>query len=400
MQADPLGNGAGCERLGLIGGSMLGVALKMLMGDRVKYFGLIFGIAFATLLMTQQVSIFVGLLTWGANPVLDVREAEVWVMDQRVRQPDEGLAISDSELYRVRSVEGVEWAVPYFRATATIKTVDGRVNAITLIGIDNASLVGLPPDNRDAAAAAIRGRNAMVLDRTLVGRIWDDGRNPIGEVVEINDNRVTIAELSDALPTFAGLPVGYMKFTDAITITPPERNKLSFVLARPKAGVTPEELARRIEAQTGLKALTRAQFAGRGVDFIVTNTGIPASFGIAIALGVIVAIVITALTLAMFIAENLKSFGALKAIGVTNSQILSMVLAQSWLVGFIGFGLGIGGTAAFLAGAANDPSLDGFLMHWQVIAAAAALIALIVTASALVSVRRVLKMDPAIVFRG
>lgn len=379
---------------------MLGVAIKMLMGDRVKYFGLIFGIAFATLLMTQQVSIFVGLLTWGANPVLDVREAQVWVMDKRVRQPEEGLAISDSELYRVRSVDGVDWAVPYFRTTTTIKTVDGRVNALTLIGVDNASLVGLPPDNRETAATAIRGRNAMVLDKTLVGRIWDDGRDPVGQVVEINDNRVTIAALTDALPTFAGLPVGYMKFTDAITITPPERNKLSFVLVRARDGVAPEEVARRIESQTGLKALTRAQFAGRGVDFIVTNTGIPASFGIAIALGVIVAVVITALTLAMFIAENLKSFGALKAIGVTNGQILSMVLAQGWLVGFIGFGLGIGGTAAFLAGAATDPNLDGFLLHWQVIAGAFAIVALIVTASALVSVRRVLRMDPAIVFRG
>jgi putative ABC transport system permease protein len=379
---------------------MLGVALKMLMGDKVKYFGLIFGIAFATLLMTQQVSIFVGLLTWGANPVLDVREAQVWVMDKRVRQAEEGLAISDAELYRVRSVEGVDWAAPYFRATATVKTVDGRVNAITLIGVDNASLVGLPPDNREVAAAAIRGRNAMVLDRTLVGRIWNDGRDPIGEIVEINDNRVMISALTDALPTFAGLPVGYMKFTDAITITPPERNKLSFVLVRGVEGVSPEQLARRIETQTGLKAQTREQFAGRGVDFIVTNTGIPASFGIAIALGVIVAIVITALTLAMFIAENLKSFGALKAIGVTNGQIVSMVLVQGWLVGFIGFGLGIGGTAAFLAGARNDPNLDGFMMHWQVIAGAAAIIALIVTASALLSVRRVLNMDPAIVFRG
>jgi putative ABC transport system permease protein len=258
----------------------------------------------------------------------------------------------------------------------------------------------LPPDNRAAAAEGIRGRNAMVLDRTLVGRIWKDGRDPVGEVVEINDNRVTIAALTDALPTFSGLPVGYMKFTDAITITPPERNKLSFVLARAKPGIAPEELARRIEAQTGLKAQTRAQFATAGVDFIVTNTGIPASFGIAIALGVVVAIVITALTLAMFIAENLKSFGALKAIGVTNGQILSMVLAQGALVGFIGFGLGIGGTAAFLASAKTDPNLDGFVLHWQVIVGAAALVTTIVIGSALVSVRRVLKMDPAIVFRG
>lgn len=379
---------------------MLAIALKILMGDRVKYLGLIFGIAFATLLMTQQVSIFIGLLTWGANPVLDVREAQVWVMDRRVRQPEEGLAISDSALYRVRSVEGVEWAVPYFRGTTTLKTADGRVNALTLIGVDNASLVGLPPTNRAAAADAIRGRNALVLDETLVGRIWSDGRDPVGEVVEINDNRVTIAALTDALPTFAGLPVGYMKYTDAITITPPERNKLSFVLVHAREGVDPAELARRIEQRTGLKAQTRERFARAGVDFIVTNTGIPASFGVAIGLGIIVAIVITALTLAMFVAENLKSFGALKAIGVTNAQIIGMVLVQALLVGITGFGLGIGGTAAFLASAESDPNLDGFLLHWQVIVASLGAILAIVVASALLSVRRVLKLDAAVVFRG
>lgn len=379
---------------------MLRIALKMLAGDRVKYFGLIFGIAFATLLMTQQVSIFIGLLTWGANPVLDVREADLWVMDRRVRQPDEGLAINDSALFRVRSVPGVAWAVPYFRATATMKTREGGVNALTLIGVDNASLVGLPPENRAQIATQIRARNALILDRTLIGRIWPDGRDPVGQVLEINDVRVVVTGLTDALPTFAGLPVGYMKFTDAITITPPERNKLSFVLVKTLAGRDSQQVAAEINQQTGLQALTKQQFARRGVDFIVANTGIPASFGTSIALGVIVAMVITGLTLTMFVAENLKNFGALKAIGVTNMQILGMVLAQAWLVGFIGFGIGIGGTAAFLSGAQNDPNLDGFLMHWQVIAGSAALTAVLVTASALVAVRRVLLLDPAVVFRG
>jgi putative ABC transport system permease protein len=183
-------------------------------------------------------------------------------------------------------------------------------------------------------------------------------------------------------------------------MTPPERNKLSFVLVHPEDGVTAAQLAERIEQETGLKALTRDEFAWAGVNFIIENTGIPISFGVAIALGVIVAVVITALTLAMFIAENLKTFGALKAIGVTNWQIIGMVLAQAWLVGLIGFGLGIGGTAAFLAQSANNPSLEGFDMHWQVIAGAAAVIFVIVTLSALISVRRVLRMDPAIVFRS
>lgn len=379
---------------------MLNIALKMLMGDRVKYLGLALGIGFATLLMTQQTSIFIGLLTWGANPVLDVREAQVWVMDPRVRQADQPEALSDQALYRVRSVDGVAWAAPYFRGPSTLRSADGALAAVTLIGVDNQSLIGLPPAGRAEAANAIRGRNAIVIDRNTAHLIFPDGRDPLGQTAEINDNRVTIAGETRALTTFAGLPIVYMKYTDAISITPPERNKLSFVLVGAREGVSDAELAERIETATGLRALTRDQFARAGVDFIINNTGIPLSFGIAIGLGVVVAVVITALTLAMFITENLKNFGALKAIGVTNRQILQMVMAQAWLVGFIGYGLGIGGTAAFIFFGRNDPSLQGFSLHWQVVAGAALAVFIIVTASAFFSVRRVLKMDPAIVFRG
>jgi putative ABC transport system permease protein len=379
---------------------MLMVALKMLTGDKVKYFGLIFGIAFASLLMTQQMSIFIGLLTWGANPVLDVREAQVWVMDPRVKQPDQGQPISDQMLYRIRSVDGVEWAVPYLRTAANLKTADGGLAAVTLIGVDNQSMIGLPLANRAEAMQAIRGRNAVVLDKNTLGLVFPDGREPIGATAEINDNRVVVRGLTQSLTTFSGLPTAYMKYSDAIAITPPERNKLSFVLAHAVEGVTPQELARRITETTGLKAQVREDFAAAGTRFIIENTGIPISFGAAIGLGVLVAIIITALTLAMFIQENLKNLGALKAIGVTNGQVLSMVVFQSLYVGFLGYGLGIGGTAFFLYLGQSTPALIGFKMLWEVIAGSAALIAVIVIGSALVSVRRVLVMDPAVVFRG
>jgi putative ABC transport system permease protein len=379
---------------------MIGVAMKMLMGDPVKYFGLVFGIAFSTLLMSQQMSIFVGLLTWGANPVLDVRQAQVWVMDSRVKQVDQGEPMSDQALYRVRSVDGVAWAVPYFRSTATLKTTQGDISAVTLVGVDNQSMIGLPQVNLESAVSAIRGRNAAVIDSGTAYLVWADGRDPLGEVVEINDNRIAIRGTTKALNSFGGLPTIYMKYTDALAITPPQRNKLSFVLVAAKPGTDPQKLADRIAAETGLKALTRATFAQAGVDFIIENTGIPISFGAAIGLGVLVAIIITALTLAMFIAENQKNFGALKAIGVTNQQLLVMVVSQALLVGFIGYGLGVGGTALFLYLGRETPGLSGFRALSEIFGGVGVVVFVIVVGSALLSVQKVLRMDPAIVFRG
>jgi putative ABC transport system permease protein len=379
---------------------MIGVAMKMLMGDPVKYFGLVFGIGFSTLLMSQQMSIFVGLLTWGANPVLDVRQAQVWVMDSRVKQVDQGEPLSDQELYRVRGVEGVAWAVPYFRSTATLKTTQGDISAVTLVGVDNQSMIGLPQENLKEATSAIRGRNAAIIDKKTAYLVWADGRDPLGEVVEINDNRIAIRGTTSALNSFGGLPTIYMKYTDAISVTPPQRNKLSFVLVGAKTGVDPQKLADRIAADTGLKALTRPVFAQAGVDFIIENTGIPISFGAAIGLGVLVAIIITALTLSMFIAENQKNFGALKAIGVTNQQLLVMVLSQALLVGFIGYGIGIGGTALFLFLGRETPGLSGFRVLGEIFGGVGLVVLVIVTGSALLSVQKVLRMDPAVVFRG
>lgn len=379
---------------------MIGVAMKMLMGDPIKYFGLVFGIGFSTLLMSQQMSIGIGLLTWGANPVLDVREAQIWVMDPRVKQADQGEPMSDQELYRVRGVEGVAWAVPYFRTSSTLKTTQGNIAAVTLVGVDNQSMIGLPQVNLAQSMTAIRGRNAAILDKNTAYLIWDDGREPIGEVVEINDNRIAIQGTTKALTNFTGLPTVYMKYSDAIAITPPQRNKLSFVLVGAKPGVDVAALTKRIEEATGLKAETRAEFAKAGTDFIIENTGIPISFGAAIGLGVMVAIIITALTLAMFIAENQKNFGALKAIGVTNQQLLAMVVSQALLVGFIGYGIGIGGTGLFLFLGRETPGLSGFRALGEIVGGVGVLIAVIVVGSALASVQKVLRMDPAIVFRG
>src|SRR5215472_3027204 len=102
------------------------IALKMLMGDRSKYFGLIFGITFATLLMSQQLSIFLGIMKRTASQILDIRDADIWVMDNKVRYIDEVPGMPDTELLRVRSVSGVKWAVKLYKGQVRARLADGN----------------------------------------------------------------------------------------------------------------------------------------------------------------------------------------------------------------------------------------------------------------------------------
>src|SRR5262249_36899319 len=105
---------------------MTWIALRMLTGDRSKYLGLIFGVTFATLLMTQQVSIFMGILTRTGNQILEVRDADIWVMDNRVRYLDEAPGLQDIDLMRVRGVPGVAWAVRTYRGIVRARLEDGN----------------------------------------------------------------------------------------------------------------------------------------------------------------------------------------------------------------------------------------------------------------------------------
>jgi len=65
------------------------VALKMLMADRAKYFSLIFAIAFASFLLANQVSIFIGIMTRPSSQIQDVVDADIWVMDPQTLYSDE-----------------------------------------------------------------------------------------------------------------------------------------------------------------------------------------------------------------------------------------------------------------------------------------------------------------------
>jgi putative ABC transport system permease protein len=174
---------------------------------------------------------------------------------------------------------------------------------------------------------------------------------------------------------------------------------LSFVLAEPVAGRDAAEVCRTIEELTGLQALTRSQFLWKTIGYYLRKTGIPLNFGITVLLGFLVGTAIAGQTFYLFTVENIRQFGALKAMGTGNWTILGMVLAQALQVGLIGYGVGVG-LAAVFGRFVQGASRLAFFMPWQVPAVTAVAVFVIVLLASLLSIRKVLVIDPAIVFRG
>jgi FtsX-like permease family len=178
-----------------------------------------------------------------------------------------------------------------------------------------------------------------------------------------------------------------------------ERNQMSFVLAHPKPGVDAAALTQRITAQTGLLARTRDEWAWATIRHYLANTGIPVNFGITISLAFLVGAVVAGQTFYLFTIDNLKQFGALKAIGVSNRRLVGMILLQALIVGVIGYGLGMGLAAAFLESTKNVIHLRGIVLLWPVMLGTGGAVLVIIVLASLMSIRRVLILEPAAVFR-
>ena len=379
---------------------MAWVALKMLMGDTSKYLGIIFGITFATLLMGQQISIFAGIMKRTASQILDVRDADIWIMDNQVRFIDEVPGLPETDLTRVRGVEGVEWAVRLYKGQVRARMADGNFRNVVLFGLDDTSMVGAPNEMVLGSLADLRKPDAVIVDKAGYEYMFGKGPMKIGQVFEMNDRRAVLVGVCKASPPFTTLPVVYTRFSQAAQFVPRERNLMNFILAKPTEGYTAEEVCQRIREQTDLMALTQDQFFWKTINYFLGSTGIPVNFGITIALGFIVGLAVAGQTFYLFTLENLKQFGALKAMGVTNSRLVFMILLQASVVGAIGYAIGMGLTALFFESTSGITHLAGLALFPEVMFMVGTAVMLIVVLSSLISIRKVLVLEPAVVFRG
>jgi len=378
---------------------MLWIAIRMLTGDKQKFYGLLFGIGFSTLLITQQLTIFINLIERGASGVYSAPEAEIWVMDPVSRTTEVNYAMPSTALDEVRSVKGVEWAVPHLRAGASVRNSKGDLEGVTIVGVDDATLIGLPERMVEGEKSVLSQPDTVLIDDVGVTKIFKDGESPIGQRLELNDQRAVIRGVADAIPPFASQVTLYTKYSRALNLVPGTRNRLTFVLVGVSDGETVEAVSERITAQTGLKALPREEMARAGVDFIVENTGIPLNFGITVALGFVVGVAIVGLTFSLFIRDNIKQFGALKAIGVTNFKIAKMVIAQATLVGAVGYSMGVIGTVLFILAFDGNPTFKAFYIPWQIPFVSLVAVVVILALTGWVSLRSVMRTEPASVFR-
>ena len=396
---------------------MLRIALKMLAGDRGKYAGLLFGIAFTSFLITFAASFFCGFMTLGFSLISENLGADVWVMDPAVESVEQTTNIPASALNRVQSVEGVLSAMPLALAMAEVRFPNGHFQTFQVIGVDDATLAGVPLPPGRGDANELRAPDAVLIHSGGTdGKLqtprdasdqWPHGAPhldaptralEVGDELLVNDHRIVVAGYAGALPRFPPRPLIYTTVSNAERILPHERQRMTFVLARATAGVSPEALAARIAARTGLRARTTAEFKADTVRWYLVNSEDVGDVGAMLTLAVTVGFGVTAVMLYMFTTENLRQYAAMKAMGASSRLLLGMVFAQAGACSLVGTGLGLGICA--IAGPVVAAQGFPFRMMWFTPVLGILMVLVVGVCAALISARPVLKLEPAVVFAG
>ena len=396
---------------------MLRVAVKMLMGDRAKYIGLLFGITFTSFLVTFAASYFTGFMTRGFALISENPRVDVWVMDPAVTSTEKTTNLAASALDRVRSVEGVAYAVPLALGMAEVHFPNGRFQTFQVIGVDDATLPGIPPLRNGISAAALRTPDAAIVDPGgTEGKLdtplrkadqWPAAPHlnvptrplSVGDVVLVNDHRVRIVGRSDALPRYPPRPLLYMTYSNAARILLPERHWLTFVLATALPGIAPRELAARIHERTGLRARTADDFKADTVRWFLINSEDVGDIAAMLSLAMSVGFGVTGVMLYMFTEENMKQYAVLKTMGATSRLLLAMILTQAGLCALIGTGLGLG-LCAVIGQLVSEQANYPFRMMWFTPIFGGAMVFLVSVVAAAISARPVLKLEPGVVFAG
>src|SRR6516165_12787154 len=209
------------------------IAIKMLLGDRAKYVGIVIGLTFASFLVTWPSAIFSGVMSRTFSFVTDVGLPDIWVVDPQVQYIEDIKPLRDTEVLRVRGIEGLEWAVPLYKGSLDARLANGTFQSCVLIGLDDETLIGGPPKMLAGRLSDLRQADAVIVDvvgaEGKLAKVLPNGvRVPlqIGDEIELNDNRAVVVGICRVTRTFQANPVVYTTYSRATTFSPQQRKML------------------------------------------------------------------------------------------------------------------------------------------------------------------------------
>jgi len=372
------------------------IALKLLVNDRAKFYGLLVGITFSVFLIVQMTAMFAGVLQRSSATVGNVG-ASIWVMDPAVNTIANTIPLPDYVADAVRSLDGVRYAVPLYSGGGLARLQNGDYQSVTVIGLDDTSLYGRPALEKGNIEDIYAENGFIVVHDAEFSKL---GNPTIGTQFELNDHRAIIVGIAHVASSgLFGVPTLYTTYDRALQYLPQTRFTTSYVLVEPKTAADIPRIEASV-AKLGYLALTKQQFDDRIANFYTFKTGVGMNIMLMSVISFIVGLSISGQTFYTFVLENLDKFGALKAIGAQGRELVYMILFQAGFTGLVGYGFGVGLCAIVIEAARLRLPDYAAVITYPILALAFGMVLAIAGISSFVAARRVLSIDPFDIFRG
>src|SRR5579875_971258 len=344
-------------------GMRIVLAFRNLWHDRVRFAVTLAGIVFAVVLITIQLGLFIGFAETTSS-LIDHARADIWIGARGVQDVDQTVPFDDHKQYRVLGLDGVGATEPYIAQFAPWNAV------------------GNAPET-------------VIVDELYAGKL---GVKRLGQVVEINGHHARVVAFTRGIRSFTQSPYVFATLKSARKYLDLPSHHADYILVTLRPDADPTAVRNAIASRLdNMAVLTKAEFSRRTRLYWMITTGAGLAVLVAAVMGLLVGSVVVAQTLYATTIDHLKEFATLRAIGAAGRYIYAIILWQAAISAALGYGVGL--ALATLATHVAKDAGPAIPMPWPLAVMVGILTLVMCAGAAVISIRKVMRVDPVAVFR-
>ena len=377
---------------------MFFLAWKMLRAEWTRVALTLLGVTFAVVLMFFDIAAYLGFVQ-AASLIIDNAKADIWITLESSDNFDTSRPFPERKIWKAKQVPGVADAQPMAKGWAQMKLKGGSTEMVMVIGVDPAADLHLPWLMRDGQVRNLKLKDTVIVDESALRRL--DGLT-LNDTAEISRTAVKVVGISRDVRSFTTYPTVFANYETAKRLAGVYRmtgaDMTTFILVNVAPGHSVPEVVDRLRKIEGVDAYSREDFSRRTRQYWVVRTGMGVGFGLTALMGFLVGMVIVGQTIYSSTLEHLREYGVLKAIGATGTELITLIMYQATAYAVLGYLIG---TAI---AAATRPGYEALGLKLVTTTEMRVVMLLVTIAMCLgasvASVRKALRVDPALVFRG
>jgi putative ABC transport system permease protein len=367
---------------------MFFIAWRNLFQEKGRLLISIGGVAFSVTLIV----VLAGLYKGWQNKIgeyIHTIPADIWVMqsgsEELFHTPSVLPLSMASELTKVNSVAS---AKP-FNARRLVLQVNGKELNLYVVAYDSKNDVGKPAKVVEGKSVPDAGE--IIIDRSQQNKV------KIGDTINVAQDKLKVVGFAEG----GDLVTSSFAFAQKDELNKIQKlpNAANFFLVQVSPGTNVDSVVNNIKSSNpNVNAVTKDTFVKNNTK-IITDTFLPVIL-VLLLIGVAVGIAIIGLTIYTSTIEKAKEYGVLKAMGIKNRQLYSIVMEQALIAGVLGYIIGI--LLAYILSITVGKYVAQFVTQFQLVDIGwiFGLTILMSVIAAYIPIRRIAHIDPAEVFKA